>query len=223
MGASIDPETGVFRWAPAEGQGPWTYHLTVEVSDPGLPAAKKSDAVSVAISVFEDAAMDAGLDSRRGFDHGLFVPLKLLYPDADIPCIQLSLVKNLDPALHIEMGRMLSPLAERNILVVGSGMSFHNMQAFFTPETDEIRQQNHAFEDWLEQTCADPAVSAADRELRLTGWEQAPAARFNHPREEHLLPLHVCCGMAGCRAADRSWSLFVLGKRVSAYLWGEGV
>src|SRR5690606_6493667 len=70
----------------------------------------------------------AKLDDRRGFDHGLFVPLKLMYPQAQIPCIQLSLLKNLDPEKHISLGKAIASLREKNVLIVGSGMSFHNLK-----------------------------------------------------------------------------------------------
>ncbi len=185
---------------------------------PGSPTL--AEAVRGALAA---EGIDATTDARRGFDHGLFVPLKLLYPDADIPCIQLSLVKSLDPGAHIAIGRALASLTDRNLLVIGSGLSFHNMQAFFATETDAIREQNLAFDDWLHQTCIDDGPNDAERAQRLTSWQEAPAARFNHPREEHLLPLHVCLGMADCRAADRAWRISVLGKRASAFLWaGSG-
>ncbi len=167
------------------------------------------------------AGIDTAVDARRGFDHGLFVPLKILYPEADIPCVQLSLVKSLDPGLHLDIGRALAPLAERNLLVIGSGLSFHNMQAFFAPETEAIREHNLAFDDWLNESCAGSDLDPAARARRLADWAQAPSARFNQPREEHLLPLHVCCGMAGCRAADHAWRIPVLGKRTSAFLWSD--
>lgn len=164
------------------------------------------------------AGLEATLDDSRGFDHGLFVPLKMLFPDADIPCVQLSLVSSLDPALHVRMGEALAGLAFDDLLIIGSGFSFHNMKAFFAPPTDEMQAHNAAFEDWLVDTCSNPALAERDRYARLVNWAQAPHARFCHPREEHLLPLHVCYGAAR-QACQRTFRLTVLNKFASMYLW----
>jgi 4,5-DOPA dioxygenase extradiol len=164
------------------------------------------------------SGLDARLDEQRGFDHGVFVPLKIMYPDADIPCIQLSLVKGLDPAEHIRIGKALNPLLEDDILIIGSGFSFHNLSAFFTPNTKASQTQNEAFEQWLIHTCTNHQLNEEEREHRLVNWENAPAARYCHPREEHLIPLHICYGIAGT-AARQSFSFEIMGKKASAYLW----
>lgn len=165
-----------------------------------------------------DAGIHSVLDELRGFDHGLFVPLKIMYPAADIPCVQLSLVRTLDPAAHIEMGRALRPLLADDVLLIGSGFSFHNMGEFFRKGTAGARAQNEAFEQWLLRTCGDPALAEPARRRALEQWAQAPGARFCHPREEHLLPLHVCYGAAEAPCAE-SFALEILGKRCSMYLW----
>ena len=157
------------------------------------------------------------LDDDRGFDHGLFVPLKIMYPDADTPCIQLSLVKGLDPAKHIAMGKALASLTRDNILVVGSGFSFHNMKAFFTP-SQERTEKNDAFKHWLVKTCSDPELIESERAERLINWEHAPYARYCHPRAEHLLPLHVCYGATG-RACDSVYEAEILGIDSAMFLW----
>ena len=141
--------------------------------------------------LLEKAGIEARLDDQRGFDHGLFVPLKLMYPDASIPCVQLSLVNNLDPETHINIGKALSELRKENVLIVGSGLSFHNMSAFMSQNEGATDVKNEAFEDWLADTCSNNNVSPEDRERRLIEWADAPGARYCHPREEHLLPLHV--------------------------------
>ena len=166
----------------------------------------------------DDAGIEFHLDESRGFDHGLFIPLKIMYPEADIPCVQLSLVEGLDPAAHIALGQALRGLDDPSLLLIGSGFSFHNMQAFFTPDTDETRAMNHAFEDWLLETCASRHITEDARKQRLIEWEAAPAARYCHPREEHLLPLHVCYGYAGS-ACSRAYELSILNKKSSMYLW----
>lgn len=176
---------------------------------------------SLADEVFdalEQAGITAALDDHRGLDHGLFVPLKIMYPAADIPCVQLSLVDSLDPAEHIRIGRALRNLRRDNLLVVGSGFSFHNMRAFYAPETDETKAMNEAFEDWLIATCSSSDFDDEERTRRLINWETAPAARFCHPREEHLLPIHVCYGLGGTRCSEY-YELRILKKKSSMYLW----
>lgn len=185
----------------------------IEYPAPGNPllAEEISD-------LLQKNGIEAENTAERGFDHGLFVPLKIMYPEADIPCVQVSLIKGLDPAEHIALGRCLAGLKDKNILVLGSGFSFHNMKAFFSPSTAAIKSMNESFEQWLLDTCTSKKFTDLEREQRLLHWEKAPAARFCHPREEHLLPLHVCYGFAG-KIARRSFSWQVMGKQVSAYLW----
>ena len=169
-------------------------------------------------NLLQGAGMEPVLDEQRGFDHGLFVPLKITYPDATFPCVQLSLVQGLDPAEHVRMGKALSGLGDESVLIVGSGFSFHNMQAFFVPSTDRVRSMNEAFEQWLVVTCSSQAFGESERERRLVEWTAAPAARFCHPREEHLVPLHVCYGIAQA-PARQVFRFEIMGKAASAYLW----
>jgi 4,5-DOPA dioxygenase extradiol len=137
-------------------------------------------------------------DSQRGFDHGLFIPLKLIYPQADIPALQISLLSGLDPAAHLALGNALGELIGENILVIGSGFSFHNLQAFSWQGSPEADSANDAFQDWLVETVT-----------RLPSQKQ---------REEHLLPLHVCLGMAN-EPAKLIFDDTILGKRAVAFLW----
>jgi len=182
--------------------------------DPGLAEAVRE--------LLDNAGFIPRLDERRGFDHGLFVPLKLMYPAARIPCLQVSLLANLDPAAHIALGKALAPLRARNVLVIGSGMSFHNMRMLVSPDADSDGR-DVAFDDWLGETCTDPTLSADARERRLVEWDRAPGARFCHPREEHLLPLHVCYGVA-CTDTPLAEAVFnqrVLGQQVSGFVWRQ--
>lgn len=164
------------------------------------------------------AAIPARLDRQRGFDHGLFVPLLLMYPDADIPCIQVSLSASLDAGLHVAIGKALAELKSERLLVLGSGFSFHNMQALMSKRDDAVDPQNQAFEDWLVQTCTDATLSEVEREQRLVDWQSAPHARYCHPREEHLLPLQVCYGL-GQSAARNVFREPVARFIASAYEW----
>lgn len=162
----------------------------------------------------------AKLDEQRGFDHGMFIPLKLMFPQARIPCVQLSLLNSMNPRIHIALGKAIAALRNRNILIVGSGMSFHNLKAFFSDMIDG-RRENEAFDDWLIETCTDPSILPEVREQRLIEWEKAPFARFCHPREEHLLPLHVCYGIA-CADTPTAQTVFngeIMGRKVTSFLW----
>lgn len=170
-------------------------------------------------ALLQQSGIDARLDSERGFDHGLFVPLMLMYPDADIPCIQVSLAASLDPGEHLRIGQALAGLKNENLLFLGSGFSFHNMQALLSKRDDSIDPRNQAFETWLAQTCSDPGLTEAERELRLIEWQQAPHARYCHPREEHLLPLQVCYGV-GQGPATIVFQEPVARFIASGYQWG---
>jgi len=168
--------------------------------------------------LLSNAGIESRLDEQRGFDHGLFVPLKIMYPGADIPCVQLSLVQSLSSAEHINVGKALERLKYDELLVIGSGFSFHNMKAFFTRETNESKTMNESFEKWLIDTCSNPNIDEEERAERLETWEHAPYARYCHPREEHLLPLHVCYGITqtGC---SKHFELRIMNKKSSIYLW----
>ncbi len=166
----------------------------------------------------DNAGIKASMDATRGYDHGVFVPLKIMYPRADIPCVQLSLVKGLDAGTHIALGQALRTLDQERLLVIGSGFSFHNLPAFFAPVTRQITEQNQAFQNWLMETFSSRQIDEAQRRQRLLAWADAPHARFCHPREEHLLPLHVCYGMAG-RACDEAMTVTILGKESGMFYW----
>ena len=130
-------------------------------------------------------------DDQRGYDHGTFVPLKLMFPDAKIPVLQLSLMRNLDAAKHIELGKALQPLRDEGVLIIGSGMSFHNLKRLRQHDTPDISKP---FDEWLKEVVA---LKPECRQRKLGDWICAPNARIAHPRAEHLLPLMVVTGAAG--------------------------
>ena len=169
------------------------------------------------VDILARHGIESNIDNGRGYDHGHFIPLMLMYPKADIPSLQISLLHNLDANDHIKLGKAMSELMRENILVIGSGSSFHNMSSF---NFSENRQDslNDAFQDYLVETCTND-LPQEERENRLIEWESAPNARYCHPRQEHLLPLHVCMGMAGDKA-KLIFDDYVAGKRVVAFLWG---
>ena len=182
------------------------------------PAPGSPELANKVFNLLENAGIEAELDDRRGFDHGLFVPLKVMYPDADIPCVQLSLVNSLQPEAHIQIGKALAGLRKDNVLIIGSGLSFHNLKEFFAAPTKTSQTLNESFEQWLLDTCSNSRITEAEREQRLINWDSAPAARYCHPRKEHLLPLHVCYGVAGT-VSKRAFAFEIMGKMTSAYIW----
>ncbi len=182
------------------------------------PAVGDPELASSIAEALQTGGIQYRMDEQRGFDHGLFIPLKLIYPQADIPCVQLSILSSLEPGVHIALGEALAELRSRNILIIGSGLSFHNLRAFFDRQMD-CDEQIAAFDHWLRETCCGDGLTVHERRQRLMEWQQAPAARFCHPREEHLLPLHVCFGVAGGARAETVFNAPIMGRLATAFLW----
>ncbi|WP_367576122.1 class III extradiol ring-cleavage dioxygenase [Pelagibius sp. 7325] len=176
------------------GFPPHTYQLTYPApGDPALAAR--------VVELLQAAGLPAKEDPDRGFDHGVFIPLKLVFPEAEIPVVPLSLAAGLDPARHLAAGRALGPLREEGVLILGTGMSFHNMRGYGDPR---YAAPSDAFDAWLAEAVADPA----GRDARLAAWTEAPGGLQSHPRgqEEHLIPLMVAAGAGGpgrCDFTDR--------------------
>jgi aromatic ring-opening dioxygenase catalytic subunit (LigB family) len=186
------------------GFPPESYRITWPA--PGAPALAARVQQLLTGAGFATAA-----DPQRGYDHGTFIPLKVTYPDADVPAIQVSLKRGLDPGEHLDIGRALAPLRDEGIFIVASGMTFHNLRAFGDPRASAASE---AFDEWLRN-----AVTAgpAHRERALVAWQQAPAARIAHPREEHLIPLMVAAGAAGDDRATVAFNGTFGRTRLSAF------
>jgi aromatic ring-opening dioxygenase catalytic subunit (LigB family) len=193
------------------------YGFPAEAYDIRYPAPDSPDLVKIIQALLGQAHIPYAVEPSRGLDHGVFIPLKLMFPGADIPVVQLSLLSDLNPAAHLALGKALHSVLEGNVLVIGSGFSFHNLNAFFTRDADASDPANEAFQDWLIETVTSE-MSRDEREKRLIDWKSAPSARYCHPREAHLLPLHVCAGIAG----DQGQVIFddrIMGKRGLAFRW----
>jgi len=162
---------------------PETYQLTYPA--PGDPMLAER-----ARGLLADAGLPATLDGARGLDHGVFVPMKVAFPDAELPMVELSLDRGLDPARHLAAGRALAPLRHDNVLILATGMSFHNMRGYGDPRSTGPSQ---AFDAWLVEAAGQTGQT---RDALLMAWADAPSARFSHPREEHLLPLMIAAGAA---------------------------
>ncbi len=158
----------------------------------------------------------ARVDPRRGYDHGVFIPLKLMFPKADIPVVQLSLRRDMDPVAHIAAGRALAALRDEGVLIVGSGMSFHNMRGYGDPRYTSV---SASFDEWL---TAAVESEPAQREALLRDWERAPHARDSHPPggEEHLLPLLVAAGAGAGSEGRKVYSEEVMKTTLSAFRFG---
>ena len=185
-----------------------TYRLSYPA--PGAP-----DLAPRVQALLADAGFASDTDADRGYDHGVFVPMMLSYPGADIPILQLSLLENMDTAAHLAIGRALAPLRDEGVLIIGSGMSFHNLRTLRGPSGDEGAER---FDAWLSDAATDP--DPASRAAKLTAWEKAPYARDAHPREEHLLPLMVAAGAAGADPGRRTYADHLGGKALSGYQFG---
>jgi aromatic ring-opening dioxygenase catalytic subunit (LigB family) len=164
-------------------------------------------------SLLEGAGFEVGVDAKRGLDHGVFVPFLLIYPQADVPIMQLSLQQSLDPGLHLALGRALAPLRERGVLIVGSGMSYHNLAAMFSGRGAGAAA---AFDAWLGEAVQDPET----RDAKLSAWRTAPGGRESHPREEHLIPLMVAAGAADGDRGVRSFGEAIAGNAISGFQFG---
>ncbi len=150
-------------------------------------------------TLLQGAGISAALDGERGFDHGTFVPMAVAWPGAEIPVVQMSLKAGLDPQQHLAAGRALAPLRSEGVLIIGSGLSFHNLRLF----NEAAMEPSAAFDAWLGDSLI--GTDAAARAAALNQWEAAPSARLIHPRAEHLLPLMVVAGAAGDDPAVRCY------------------
>ena len=184
-----------------------TYQLTY----PALGAPKLAQKV---VDLLSAAGLSARLEHQRGLDHGVFIPLKLIYPQADIPVIQLSLQHGLDPAIHLAAGKAIASLRDEGVLIMGSGSSYHNMQGSGAAFSVAALR----FDTWLGDAAC--AATAEQRTQMLTHWLQAPEARLSHPREEHLLPLMVAAGAAGHAIGQRIYREPIMEIMLSAYAFG---
>jgi aromatic ring-opening dioxygenase catalytic subunit (LigB family) len=185
-----------------------TYHIHYPA--PGSPVLAKQAKI-----LLETAGIICKTDASRGFDHGAFVPLVLMYPDANIPVVLLSICSSYDPLAHIQAGKALAPLREQGVLIIGSGLNYHNMRGFGRPQS---LAQSEIFEDYLYEAISHP--NANQRIHQLLHWKTAPAAQLNHPREDHLIPLMTAVGAAENDSGKRLWMDEVFGVRMVSYGFG---
>lgn len=150
-------------------------------------------------NLLSEADIPVRQEPERGYDHGVFVPLYVMYPHAGVPIVQFSLKQGYDPAAHLAAGRALAPLRDEGVLIVGSGLSYHNLRIMGPASKGPSRQ----FDDWLTTSLIDS--SPAERTAALELWEHAPSARIAHAHEDHLIPLLVAVGAAEQDRATRNY------------------
>jgi 4,5-DOPA dioxygenase extradiol len=206
--AADRPETiHDFRGFPQE-----LYEMTYPApGDPGL--AERTAAL------ISEAGMPARTDTGWGFDHGCWMPLRLMYPDADLPVIQVSIQPDAGPAHHFRIGEALAPLREEGILVMGSGSATHNLAGFFGRERPALdaapETYAQVFDDWLHETVEDGAI---DQLLNYRAL--APEAFRNHPTEDHFLPIFAAAGAGHGRAGRTLHRSFTFGMlSMAAFAW----
>jgi len=169
------------------GFPPETYKITYPA--PGAPELAEKTA-----GLLKGADLPVHMDPVQGFDHGTFAPMAVIWPEADVPTYQVSIRKSYDAPQHFAIGRALAPLRDEGVLIVGSGLSYHNLRLF----GPQAKVPSTAFDAWLAETLAKPAD---ERTKALLDWESAPYARVCHAEEDHLVPLFVALGAAeGARA-----------------------
>jgi aromatic ring-opening dioxygenase catalytic subunit (LigB family) len=198
------------------GFPPHTYEIT-------FPAAGAPGLSSRIAALLGEAGIAWKYDHNRGFDHGVFIPLKVAFPNADVPIVQVSLLASLDAKAHIRLGQALAPLRDEGVLIIGSGMTYHNMGTMMAtmrgdgqPVSPDSGSQR--FDAWLEEVLT--RATPKSRINALAAWDKAPAARKAHPREEHLLPLHVAVGAAGTDLGRKTLTDVVMGAVESAFRFG---
>ena len=202
--ASVAPET-IHDFG---GFAPELYEL--DYPAPGHPELAAQTA-----QVLIEAGFEVALDERRGLDHGAWVPLRYLFPRADVPVFQLSMPYALDPAGALRLGRALLPLRERGVVIIGSGSVTHNLGEFRGPAAENSAYVSE-FRDWVRRAVLANATGDLVDYRRL-----APHSVRAHPSEEHFLPLLVACGAANgdpSRVVDGGISYGMLS--MESYVWG---
>jgi aromatic ring-opening dioxygenase catalytic subunit (LigB family) len=178
------------------------------------PAPGAPELGARAKNLIAGAGLPVETDGERGFDHGVFVPFLIVDPEARIPVVMISLQRDLDPGLHIAVGKALAPLRDEGVVIVGSGMSYHDLRHF----RDGDGRASERFDAWLGKAVTTPDPKA--REDSLTHWAEAPFARECHPREEHLLPLMVAAGAAADSRGVTAFHDVIGGKTISGFRFG---
>lgn len=171
--------------------------------------------------VLKKEGIKSNLDSKRGWDHGVFVPMMLINPAANVPIIQISVLSNQDPEQHYKLGEVLFQFRKEGIAILGSGMSYHNMREFMY-DRQRSSVVNQDFDDYLNKVCT--AESEDVRKEGLVAWREQKGATEAHPMNaaEHFMPLIVIAGAGGPKPGERIFNWDMSGTfRLSAFVWKD--
>jgi len=189
------------------------YGFPAEAYELKYAASNSESLVNRIDELLNTAGIPHASEHKRGYDHGVFIPLMLMFPKADIPVCCVSLDKSLDPALHIKLGQALAPLRDEGVFIVGSGLSFHSFPLFGTAQG---KSTSRTFDHWLRDACTNAEHSQQEMFDALTNWAKAPKGRESHPREDHLIPLLVCAG-AGSGLGRLAYEGELMNGQLSGY------
>lgn len=192
------------------GFPPHTYEITYKAQ--GAPELAQH-----AAKLLNNAGIDATVDAHAPWDHGVFIPLKVSWPNEDVPVLAMSLKRGLDPEEHLAAGKALRQLRDENVVIIGSGLSYHNLRTFFAEQSQLDNLAATEFDQWL---VSSSAQAENERYQALSAWEAAPYARQVHPREEHLLPLMVVAGAGAEDVGAAFYQEQIMNKAVSALGFG---
>lgn len=191
------------------------YGFPPESYEVKYPCKNSLSLVEKARKLLSTAGLKSSVDPKRRYDHGVFVPLKLMYPEANIPVVQLSLPVSRDPALVYRIGQALSPLRSEGVLFIGSGLSFHNLPSFFSSDRSKL-SRSREFDDALKSAM----TSEDSRKQKLVGWSNFPQARFCHPQEDHLMPLLFVAGAGDGETCTIIYEDELMGAKISGFQLG---
>ena len=193
------------------GFPPHTYALN-------YPAHGAPDIAEHVRGVLADSGIETNADAERGYDHGVFIPFMMMYPKADVPIVMMSLDPAMTAERHFTIGKALERLRDEDILIVASGLSYHNMRMFYRRDPAHIEQANR-FDAWLKDALETPDTEK--RLAQLAAWKDNPDALASHvPDHDHLIPVFVAAGAAGSDAGKLAFHGNFLGKHYSAYRFG---
>jgi 4,5-DOPA dioxygenase extradiol len=192
------------------------YGFPQESYEISYPARNPTDLVRLARKLLASVNIKSNVDYTRKYDHGVFVPLKLMYPKADIPVMQVSLPSSRDPAYVYSLGKALAPLRKEGVLILGSGLSYHNLPSFFS-SSKEKTDRSIAFDKDLQEAMLYP-----NRRELLLNWDRFSFARFCHPNEDHLMPLIFVAGAADGERCKLVYEDTLMGAKISGFQFGPG-
>jgi len=191
------------------GFPPETYNLQ-------YPCPNSPELIQRIKTLMKEAGIKLEEDPDRGYDHGVFVPLKLMFPKADVPIVQLSLHSSLNPEIHYKLGQVLAPLRQEGVLIIGSGSTTHNLRSIGSLTSADWVMK---WCDWLRDVLTNPDYDPQKRKDMLVNFKKQLFTRDAHPREEHFIPIFVALGSANTQPARRVYDKIIGSWSLESYLF----